>query len=180
MSEQSLISTLEKQYQEKDIEHVMQELYTYISDNKNFNAVSAKALVHIIIHDSKNEELNRSLLSFVEIIFEDKLNNNKMRDAKYYIGKALKSDLKGKNSATEPAEPAEPEAEAKDVAEKEGEKSETTTKPEEAPIPSEASSEVAAEPAQEVEPEKAAEPEQKDEPAEPEKSDDNASPPSLG
>ena len=65
MADQSLISTLEKQYQEKAVENVMRELYQYISAHKTFNSVSAKALVNIITHEKKEAELRRSLLSFV-------------------------------------------------------------------------------------------------------------------
>lgn len=176
MSEQSLISTLEKQYQEKDIEHVMQELYNYISQNKNFNAVSAKALVHIIIHDSKDEALNKSLLSFIEIIFEDKLNNNKMRDAKYYIGKAMRGDVKGHNVETPPAETTA-DAEAQDELKKEGEKSETTTKPEQITPPSETAEATEAE--EKIEPEDVEEVEEQEDVEDAEESE-TPPPPSLG
>lgn len=89
-SEKNTLTALEekfKQHKEKDL---MRLLYNYIADHEKMGITAAKALLNIISHDAKDPQLKTTVNSFIEILFEDKMNDRDFKQSEYYIDKVIK------------------------------------------------------------------------------------------
>lgn len=94
-----VITLLEERFISHEEPELIRLLYNYITTHENMGIDAAKALVKIASVDTPDKKMQASAVTFIEILFEDKLNNREFQDSQYYIDKILKGE--GKNTTDE-------------------------------------------------------------------------------
>lgn len=89
-SEGNTLTVLEGKFKNHEEQDLMRLLYNYITNHEKMGIAAAKALLNIISHDSKDPQLKTTVNSFIEILFEDKMNDRDLKQSDYYINKVIK------------------------------------------------------------------------------------------